>query len=116
MAQLKSTIDLGYPTEAFGRIPAFDDIEEEAAFWDTHDTADFAEEWTPVQITVGQELKDRVTLRLNEADRNELATRARVKGVGPSTLVRMWLKERLRHEAKSDAESGLVSLVTLWKP
>ena len=27
-----------YPTEAHGAIPAFNNIEEEAEFWDTHDT------------------------------------------------------------------------------
>ncbi len=102
MSQLKPTVDLGYPTEAHGRIPAFNSIEEEAAFWDTHDFTDFTEESTPVQVTIGQELAQRLTLRLDQEDRQALAKRARAKGVGPSTLARMWLKERLRQEA--DAE------------
>ncbi len=104
MSQRKPTVDLGYPTEAHGRIPAFDNIEEEAAFWDTHDFTDFADESTPVQITVGQELAARLTVRLDRADRQELAKRARAKGVGPSTLARMWLKERLRQEATAEAD------------
>jgi len=29
------TIDFGYPTPAHGKIPAFNNIEEEAEFWDT---------------------------------------------------------------------------------
>lgn len=102
MSQPKPTVDLGYPTEAHGRIPAFNNIEEEAAFWDTHDFTDFVEESTPVQITVGQELAARLTLRLDQADRQLLARRARAKGVGPSTLARMWLKERLRQEAEAE--------------
>ena len=102
MSQLKPTVDLGHPTEAHGRIPAFNSIEEEAAFWDTHDFTDFTEESTPVQVTIGQELAQRLTLRLDQEDRQALAKRARAKGVGPSTLARMWLKERLRQEA--DAE------------
>jgi len=102
MSQLKPTVDLGYPTEAHGRIPAFNSIEEEAAFWDTHDFTDFTEESTPVQVTIGQELAQRLTLRLDQEDRQALAKRARAKGIGPSTLARMWLKERLRQEA--DAE------------
>jgi len=31
------TVDHGYPTEPHGSIPAFNTIEEEAEFWDTHD-------------------------------------------------------------------------------
>lgn len=89
MSQPKPTVDLGYPTEAHGRIPAFNSIEEEASFWDTHDFTDFTEESTPVQITVGEELAERLTLRLDHVDRRELAKRAKAKGVGPSTLARM---------------------------
>ncbi len=29
------SVDLGYPTEAQGDLPAFQSIEEEAALWDT---------------------------------------------------------------------------------
>ena len=101
----KPTIDLGYPTAARGRIPAFATIEEEAAFWDSHDFTDFAAESAPVQITVGQELAERLTLRLDHEDRQELVRRARAMGVGPSTLARIWLKERLHLEAA--AESGV---------
>ena len=50
MSDLEPTIDLGYPTEARGRIPSFANVEEEAAFWDTHDFTDFAEELSPVQL------------------------------------------------------------------
>jgi hypothetical protein len=105
MSQPKPTVDLGYPTPAHGRIPSFNSIEEEAEFWDTHDFTDFADESTPVHITVGEQLAERLTLRLDQTDRRELAKRARAKGVGPSTLARMWLKERLRQEAEADAPS-----------
>ena len=56
MSKAKPTVDLGHSTEAHGRIPAFANIEEEAAFWATHDLTDFAEEWRPVHIEFGQEL------------------------------------------------------------
>ncbi|MGH2558798.1 MAG: CopG family antitoxin [Thermomicrobiales bacterium] len=105
MSQPKPTVDLGYPTAAHGRIPAFNNIEEEAAFWDSHDFTDFADESTPVQVTVGNDLAERLTLRLDQFDRQELAKRARAKGIGPSTLARIWLKERLREEAEADATS-----------
>jgi hypothetical protein len=57
-----------------------------------------------VQLTVGQELAERLTLRLDQADRRALAKFARAKGLGPSTLARMWLKERLCQEAATESE------------
>jgi len=102
----RPTFDLGYPTEAHGRIPAFTNVEEEAEFWDAHDFTDFAEESTPVQVTVGQELAERLTLRLDQADREKLVKYAREKGIGPTTLARIWLKERLCPEAAGDAGSS----------
>lgn len=106
MSRAKPTVDLGYPTEAHGRIPSFANVEEEATFWDTHDFTDFLEETTPVQVTVGPELAGRLTLRLDQSDRQQLAVLAREKGIGPSTLARIWLKERLRQETKVGARSG----------
>jgi len=91
----KSPPNLGYPTPARGRIPAFQNVEKEAAFWDCHGISDYLAESQPVQLTVGPELAERLTLRLDAADRAELERRARRLGVGPSTLARMWLKERL---------------------
>jgi hypothetical protein len=105
MSRPKPTVDLGYPTEAHGRIPAFANVEEEAAFWDTHDFPDFAKESAPVNVTVGQELAERLTLRLDQGDREKLAQHAREKGIGSTTLARIWLKERLRQEAGAGLES-----------
>lgn len=101
MSKPKPTVDLGYPTPSHGRIPSFENVEEEATFWDTHDTTDFPDEFEPLDLTIGGELAERLTIRLDSADRAELARRARTKGVGPSTLVRMWVKERLDQEASA---------------
>ncbi len=99
MSRPKPTVDLGYPTGAHGRIPSFANIEEEAEFWDTHDFTDFLDESEPVQIEVSPELAERLTLRLEQRDRQQLIALAREKGIGPSTLARMWIRERLRQEA-----------------
>lgn len=101
----RPTVDLGYPTGAHGRIPSFANIEEEATFWDTHDFADFTDESRPVEVTIGGDLAERLTVRLEQADRETLDRRARAKGVGPSTLIRMWVKERLRQETEAEARS-----------
>ena len=95
----KPPVDLGYPTPARGKIPSFHSIEEESAFWDTHDVTDFIEDTAPVAVTTGSELGDRITLRLDRKDRAALDRHARAMGVGPSTLIRIWLKDRLRQEA-----------------
>lgn len=96
--------DLGYPTDADGRIPSFANRDEEAAFWDTHDFTEFwGQELLPVELVVGGELAERLTLRLDQMDRRDLQVRAKDMGVGPSTLARIWLKERLRQEREVDA-------------
>ena len=38
---IRPLVDLGYPTEAYGRIPAFNTIEEAVAVWDTDDFTDY---------------------------------------------------------------------------
>jgi hypothetical protein len=63
MSKLRPTVDLGYPTEARGKIPSFANIEEEAEFWDTHDFTDFLDESAPANIEVAGELKVRVERR-----------------------------------------------------
>ena len=95
--------ELGYPTEAHGRIPSFANRDEEAEFWDTHDVTTFVgNELQPVELSVGGELAERLTIRLDQDDRSELNRRARDIGVGPSTLVRMWVKERLNQGANGE--------------
>jgi glutathione S-transferase len=99
---IQPTVDLGYPTEPYGRIPGFNNIEEEAEFWDTHSITDYLDEMEPVNLVIGGELAERLTVRLEQADREELAHRAASKGLGPSTLARMWLKERLQQEQAAE--------------
>lgn len=101
MSKPKPTVDLGYPTPAHGRIPSFQNLEEEAEFWDTHDTTDFPDEFKLVEATIGPELVEKLTLRLDRKDREALVRSARRKGIAPSTLARMWIKEHLRQEAEA---------------
>ncbi len=41
MSNIRSTFT--YPTKAHGAIPAFNSIDEEAEYWDTHDATDLTE-------------------------------------------------------------------------
>lgn len=56
------------------------------------------EELQPVP-RMGGDLAEHLTLRLDRTDREALARFARAKGLGPSTLARARLKERLRQES-----------------
>lgn len=103
MTQPKPSVDLGYPTPAHGRIPSFQNIEEEATFWDTHNFTEFDEELRPVQVKVSKNLSAPLSVRLDPRDRAELVRRAEARGVGPSTLIRMWVKEHLREDADEQA-------------
>ena len=81
---------------ATSRIPDFQSREEEAAFWDTHDFTEFLDETRPVKLRIRKNLSEGLTVRLDRQDREELERRASEQGIGPSTLVRMWIKDRLR--------------------
>ena len=86
------------PQGAKSRIPTFKTIEEEAAFWDTHSSEEFADELTPVENVkfVKADSKKALTVRFDEETFEELAREAREKGIGPSTLARMVILEHLR--------------------
>src|SRR3954454_9232971 len=90
--------DLGRP--AASRIPDFQSREEEAAFWDTHDFTEFLDETRPVKLRVAKNLSAGLTVRLDRRDREGLEGGATEQGIGPSTLVRMWIKDRLRQAAE----------------
>ncbi len=78
------------------RIPKFKNRQEEAKFFDSHDMADFQDEFKTVRANFSQNLSAGVTIRLDEKTLNKLRDKAHQKGVGPTTLARMWLLEKLQ--------------------
>src|SRR6266571_4686725 len=84
------------------RIPTFKTIEEEAAFWDTHSSEEFADELTPGENVkfVKARPKKALTVRFEEDTFEELTREAREKGIGPSTLARMVILEYLQARRK----------------
>jgi predicted DNA binding CopG/RHH family protein len=77
------------------RIPKFANREEEAAFWDTHDVTDYLDEMEPIKVRFAKKLSEGITIRLTPAMLARLQSEAQRKGVGPSTLARMWIVEHL---------------------
>jgi hypothetical protein len=97
MSKLRPTVDLGYPTEARGKIPSFANIEEEADFWDTHDSTDYLDDVEPIRLTRQQPIW-RLVVSLSEKELRALETSATEEQVDPSSLAHRWITERLRQE------------------
>ena len=52
-------------TQTKSRIPEFQSIAEEAAIWNTHDTADFEDEFKVVKMRVAKPLEHIFSVRLD---------------------------------------------------
>ena len=79
-------------------IPSFKSREEEAAWFEAH----MSEAWTdakPVKARFAKNLSAGLNIRLDPQSLEQLRSVAHEKGVGPTTLARMWIKEHL-HTAR----------------
>ena len=86
-------------------IPEFASREEEAEFWDTHDLADYWDEFKPVKVRFARNLSEGITIRLDKETLKELRSRAKEKGIGPTTLALMWILERLQEKEDTSKAS-----------
>ncbi|MCX6791735.1 MAG: CopG family antitoxin [Candidatus Gottesmanbacteria bacterium] len=80
-------------------IPPFKTLDEEAEFWDTHDTSEFGKVPLLELPLLETEKEESLTLRLQKTVKSKLTRVARAKGVNVGTLTRMWLIERLSQVA-----------------
>ena len=80
------------------RIPRFKNLDEESEFWEAHDTTEFEDEFKEVRVKATRPLSHILAVRLDARTIDRLAEVGRAKGLGPSTLARMWLLERLEQE------------------
>ncbi len=76
-------------------IPPFASHEEEAQYWETHDFSEVWETAHPTTIHRERVFTRSITIRFDETTLTRLRQTAQDRGVGPTTLVRMWIKERL---------------------
>ena len=81
------------PTKS--KIPTFKTIQEEARFWDTHDITDFMDELEPVTVAPFRKKTKGITVRFDEKTLNDLRAKATHKGMGTTTLIRMWVMEKM---------------------
>jgi len=78
------------------RIPAFKNRQEMAEWFDTHDLADYQDEFKTVQVRFAKNLSAGLNIRLDQDSLKQLRAVAHEKGIGPTTLARMWIKEHLK--------------------
>ena len=82
------------------RVPAFKTIEEEAKFWDTHSVLDYLDEFEPPQFVSKKKQSQGITVRFEPETLAELRAYAQEQGIGPTTLMRMWVLEHLKQAKK----------------
>lgn len=78
------------------KIPQFANRQEEAKFWESHSISDFLDEFKPVNARFAKNLSEGLHIRLNSQTLHTLREKAKNKGIGPTTLVRMWILEQLQ--------------------
>lgn len=87
------------------KVPKFKSYEEEANFWDTHDTTEFEDEFKPVKLEFARPLIHILGVRLDAKTIDHLSELGNEMGIGPSTLVRMWVMEKLKISFKQSGRS-----------
>lgn len=75
-------------------IPPFKTLEEEANFWDTHSAVDEINEGTTVGFHRANKTHT-ITIRFEPKKLQALREKADRMGLGPTTLARMWIMEKL---------------------
>src|SRR5215210_7790310 len=91
---------MGSTPRTRSKIPDFDSIKDEAAFWDTHSTAEFEDEWEPVDWEIG-EVRSHFYLRaeVDRATLRRVRDLAREQGITSDELVRRWIMAGLGRTA-----------------
>lgn len=87
------------------KLPKFKSYEEEARFWDTHSVTDYGIPIDSKMVRVKKPVKIIFSVRIDKETVKELDSVAREKGIGPATLARMWLLEKLKEEYKSEQKT-----------
>ncbi len=88
---------LDRPQATGSRIPAFNSIEEAAEFWDTHDSAEFEDEFEEVDDVrfIGLKGDGAMILWFRPETIALLTERAKEHGTTPTLLARRWVLEQL---------------------
>lgn len=80
------------------KLPEFKSEEEEAEFWDTHDTTEYTEEWD--ELIIGGPKSASVHIRVEPQVKAKLEEYAHSKNMEISDMVRPWFYEGLEREIR----------------
>ncbi len=70
-------------------------LDEIGNFWDSHDAADYWDQMKEVRLSHKPRSNRSVSLRLSSDDLNEIKKIAARKGLGHTTIIRSWVREKL---------------------
>ncbi|MBI4065509.1 hypothetical protein HY409_04050 [Candidatus Gottesmanbacteria bacterium] len=76
-------------------IKPFKTLDEEAEFWDTHDISELGKVPLMKLPLIEPEKEEVLSVRVQRSVKEQLTNIARKKGIGATTLARMWILERL---------------------
>lgn len=79
--------------------PNFKNKEKEAKFWETHSVSEFLDELKPIKVKFAKKLSEGITIRFDKLTLNKIRKVAHEKGIGPTTLARMWILDNLKQQA-----------------
>jgi len=85
------------------KIPRFKSYEEEANFWDSHDTSELIRNGRPVRMTFAKPVKHLISIRMDATLMSGLQTLAAKRHMPYQTLIRALLAEKLRELHKKAA-------------
>ena len=80
-------------------IPTFNSLAEEATFWDENDVMEFLDERNIIQgayIPTAKETKTVMTIRIAPSLKQRVEQIASEYDISTSSLVRMWIVDKLR--------------------
>jgi hypothetical protein len=83
---------------AKSRIPTFASLEDEAAFWGSHDSTEFADEFEPVAMGVSRPLMHGLIVEFEGETFHRLVAAAKHRGMGPATLAQQWITAALERD------------------
>jgi len=81
--------------ESVKPMPPFETVEEEVEFWDSHSAVGEIDKGTLVGFHRSRK-SGSLTIRFQPEDIQRLREQANQRGIGPTTLARMWILEHIR--------------------
>jgi predicted DNA binding CopG/RHH family protein len=77
------------------KIPEFENYEEMAEFWDTHDLTDYWEQTEPAEFEISPQARRRYLVSLDRNLLLRIQKIARIRGITTESLINLFLEQHL---------------------